>query len=346
MHRLRETHPVADGRWRHALSPVRARQRLGFTLIELLVVIAIIALLIGILLPALAKARRSARTAVCQSNLKQMGVGAAGYVGNYAGALPALNWRAGVVEGTDNDLRSASTDAEAVRHQAVHIARRAYPGVLMSPTSGGNNWYPHLWFSHLVMLDELGATNGESSAAVCPEDATQIDRLETPIEEMHLSVRVRRFESTYEMATATHSVDQSGGAIEPIAQSGTSPWAFDRPARYLVVRRLTSVAFPAGKAHMFDTYDRHSRKDLLLFPDDASSQPMLFFDSSVRTASASDANPGFQPRDPGNPEPTILTDTVNGEPRQYFGRFRWTRGGLRGIDFGGSEIDTGQGTRP
>jgi prepilin-type N-terminal cleavage/methylation domain-containing protein len=117
--------------------------RRAFTLIELLVVIAIIAILAGLLLPTLARAKAKARSAQCLSNLKQVGVGLRLWANDNEGHFPwAVDW----TEGGSKDAPEWADHFRAVSNELVTtvllvcpVDRARMPAPNWASTAGQDN---------------------------------------------------------------------------------------------------------------------------------------------------------------------------------------------------------------
>lgn len=336
-------------------NPLRQR---GFTLIELLVVIAIIALLVSILLPALAGARRAARVTVCQANLNQLGTAIQSYAADFVDKLASYSWTVREQPSQWSELTTADSDSRAAMNQAVDIVRRRSN---LTNLPRITDRIPHRSYTHLVLLDYLSRQMPEQIAA-CPEHKTLLQWQKNPEVDPGIGggdtgyARLWPFSSTYQVVPASWAPDMIQNGMRTYEQSGSDHNLFMTTDSPLGRRKITEVSFPAQKVLMFEFHDRHQKREYFYAYPEAKCN-LAFADGSVRSRKTSEANPGFQPNSPSSPFPTryqyrpitaqnFEPPTKNGlDAEMVIGYYRWTRGGLRGVDFDGGEISTGQPPR-
>jgi prepilin-type N-terminal cleavage/methylation domain-containing protein len=339
------------------------RKNRGFTLIELLVVIAIIALLIGILLPALGEARRAGKLAISMSNLKQFSVATGTYSADFEDRIfaftsaPNTKWPALLPTGNPN--------VDATK-QAIDIIRRR-TGRENFPLPGG--WIPHVLYTHLVINDYLGQRLPEKMV-VSPEDEHRLNWQIDPVNNFDRGVwqpyqqpqgggapsnndKRWPYSATYQVVPASYDKGQSNWTdprLRRIYQGAHNSYFIPGGVQFGDLR-ISAVQYPGNKVHMHDSEARHSGRDQY-YALPSSRVPMNFFDSSARYLQTSDSNEGWHPNTPTSSNTMRFAyqprdweaPTSTGAPAEAIraGYYRWTRGGLKGSDFDASEIDTGQ----
>jgi len=305
---------------------------------------------------------------VCATNLRGFGTATASYAVDAQDRLWSFSWQGGrTLQSAYSDLSvPRGTDLEAASAQAIDILRRRADREDMQFI---DNWIPQILYNHLVLQDYLAQRLPEKMVC-CPEDKLRLqwqadpmafDRGEiTPLAPDQGDNQGKRwpYSTSYECIPAAFTPDRGDAPnYSSVSQAGQhryyqftniqmSNGIFGR-------RKLTEVAFPAAKVHLYETFARHFGKQGLFYAYQAAKNPLLFFDGSVQNKRTADSGRGFNPGNPSRAFPLLF----NFIPAQWeepvqgggyypdfesvvYGHYRWTRGGLRGVDFGAPEIST------
>ena len=215
------------------------RSKLGFTLIELLVVIAIIALLLGILIPALGKARQTAQTVKSKANLRSHGQVQFLYAGDFNDSFI-------------NPFNTTKTSGGGVGSQGWAVARK--PGLAgRYEFVGPGQWYSEMYAFHWYSLVGGWLNEGDYTSEIqfAPSDVVMINRFrDNFIENQNRSINNSIWDCSYVLSpTVWFNPKRYENDIRPdcVRNSG--------PASLAKRNKVSDTTFPSNKVIIWERFD-------------------------------------------------------------------------------------------
>jgi prepilin-type N-terminal cleavage/methylation domain-containing protein len=205
---------------------IRLARRAGFTLIELLVVIAIIAILIGLLLPAVQKVREAAARISCQNNLHQIALAAANYESSYGSYPPgaclsphALNVNSQYVNGSPVAGPYTGVLAYLLPFIEQDSIYRQIPSGYFDPIGTTGAWaYNTAPFDFQLgwTYDRTYAPLGENGTGVLAAAVLQIKSYQCPSDNAATTIPVAGYIAAFYLTPAGYiSGNTGGGSVSP-----------------------------------------------------------------------------------------------------------------------------------
>jgi hypothetical protein len=325
----------------------------GVALPEAVAAAAVVAVLMSLLVVANWSSRGHASAGRDLANLRLIAGWTESYGADNRDVFWTFSWRAGHQNSQWPELNNSPSDLQAAADQAVDILRRRTGRVELPRITA---WIAHILYSHLPLVDYTDRSLPEI-AFVSAGDEHRMNWARDPA-----GFDLGRFLPFQPDPTPTNSRWPYSASFLP------PPMWFDRsdaPNRISQFQHnsysipslvsfegapMSQVAFPSQKVLIHDQSAWHFGRPTY-FGLEQSRAALLMADGSAAIPKTGDANEGWQPNNPTSPSPTQLAyvprpwepPTTTGNPGEpATGQYRWTRGGIAGIDFGGPEINTGQ----
>jgi hypothetical protein len=342
--------------------------RRGFTLIEAAAVTAIGTLVAATLAPGLKATRLNAQARGSESNLMQIGQGSDMYALDNAGRIFTYNWVPGETYlMPDGKTRRIFDEGDSGSWQNTEILMRR-TGRIDGPDRFRNygTRLAHRRLRHIVLMDYLG-TQFPDTMFADPADANLLQWQANPTDLSAAS------NTPYAAGSDFSGYDEPGGWTDlgvrqrwPFAssyQSTVSAWAPDgrnNEATFAPIsatphlfagigpgsaplhlgRNYSEVIFPSAKVHLFEEFDREQAGSPY-FGYDHARPAKLMFDGSVNDWASGVARSSWSPATskvewrqryvPIHTFPVPLSGL--GETTLLSQRYRWTLGGLKGVDY-------------